>query len=166
MSRHPVEALLRPPVELWSAVVALATAGIAVLAPWALMMPPGVAYGAAGVLALLGIVRGLQAWRVLTYQRLAGVRVKARESDLQCDHRSRQLLMACNGSDFGGQITQHGMQDVLILNVVLEGCLLGKTFSNPPRQHLGGPDTQGLPMEAGGGLGSQLLCQIAQRNRA
>ena len=33
------------------------------------MMPPGVAYGAAGVLALLGIVRGLQAWRVLIYQR-------------------------------------------------------------------------------------------------
>ena len=69
MSRHPVEALLRPPVELWSAVVALATAGIAVLAPWALMMPPGVAYGAAGALALLGIVRGRQAWRVLIYQR-------------------------------------------------------------------------------------------------
>ena len=69
MSQHPVEALLRPPVELWSAVVALATAGIAVLAPWALMMPPGVAYGAAGALALLGIVRGRQAWRVLIYQR-------------------------------------------------------------------------------------------------
>ncbi|MCP5314528.1 MAG: type IV conjugative transfer system coupling protein TraD [Chromatiaceae bacterium] len=69
MSRHPVEALLRPPVELWSAIVALATSGIAVLAPWALMMPPGVAYGAASVLALLGIVRGRQAWRVLTYQR-------------------------------------------------------------------------------------------------
>ncbi|MCP5316269.1 MAG: type IV conjugative transfer system coupling protein TraD [Chromatiaceae bacterium] len=69
MSRHPVEALLRPPVELWSSVVALATAGIAVLAPWALMMPPGVAYGAAGALALLGIVRGRQAWRVLIYQR-------------------------------------------------------------------------------------------------
>ena len=69
MSRHPVEALLRPPVELWSAVVAFATAGIAVLAPWALMMPPGVAYAAAGALALLGIVRWRQAWRVLTYQR-------------------------------------------------------------------------------------------------
>ena len=46
MNRHPVEALLRPPVELWSCVVALATAAIAVHAPWALMMPPGVAYGA------------------------------------------------------------------------------------------------------------------------
>ena len=54
MNRHPVEALLRPPVELWSAVVAFATAGIAVLAPWVLMMPPGVAYAAAGALALLG----------------------------------------------------------------------------------------------------------------
>ena len=44
MSRHPVEALLRPPVELWSTLVALATALIALLAPWSLMMPPGVAY--------------------------------------------------------------------------------------------------------------------------
>ena len=63
MSRHPVEALLRPPVELWSALVALATALIAVLAPWSLMMPPGVAYAAAAILALLGWVRGRQAWR-------------------------------------------------------------------------------------------------------
>ena len=55
MSRHPVEALLRPPVELWSTVVALATALIAVLAPWSLMMPPGVAYAAAAILALLGL---------------------------------------------------------------------------------------------------------------
>ncbi len=30
MSRHPIEALLRPPVELWSMVVAFATAMIAV----------------------------------------------------------------------------------------------------------------------------------------
>lgn len=69
MSRHPVEALLRPPVELWSAVVALATAGIAVLAPWALMMPPGVAYSAGAVLMLIGMIRARQAWRVMRYQR-------------------------------------------------------------------------------------------------
>ncbi len=61
MSRHPVEALLRPPVELWTTVVAFATALIAVLAPWFLMMPPGVAYAAAAILALLGWVRGRQA---------------------------------------------------------------------------------------------------------
>ena len=69
MSRHPIEALLRPPVELWSALVAFATAVIALLAPWALMMPPGVAYGAAAVLLVIGLIRGRQAWRVLRYQR-------------------------------------------------------------------------------------------------
>ena len=69
MSVHPIEALLRPPVELWSTLVAFATAAIAILAPWALMMPPGLAYGAGAVLLLLGLIRGRQAWRVLRYQR-------------------------------------------------------------------------------------------------
>ena len=69
MSTHPIEALLRPPVELWSTLVAFATAAIAILAPWALMMPPGVAYGAGAVLFVIGVIRGQQAWRVLRYQR-------------------------------------------------------------------------------------------------
>ena len=69
MSRHPIEALLRPPVELWSMGVAFAAAAIAILAPWALMMPPGVAYGCGALLTLLGLMRGRQAWRVLRYQR-------------------------------------------------------------------------------------------------
>ncbi len=69
MSRHPVEALLRPPVELWSALVSFASAAIAVLAPWALMMPPGVAYAAATALVVLGVVRLRQAGRVLRYRR-------------------------------------------------------------------------------------------------
>jgi conjugative coupling factor TraD (TOL family) len=69
VSQHPIEALLRPPVELWSTVVAFATATIAILAPWALMMPPGVAYAAGAALTVLGLVRGRQAWRVLRYQR-------------------------------------------------------------------------------------------------
>ena len=69
MSAHPIEALLRPPVELWSALVAFAAAAIALLAPWALMMPPGVASSAGAVLALIGLVRGRQAWRVIRYQR-------------------------------------------------------------------------------------------------
>lgn len=69
MSAHPIEALLRPPVELWSTLVAFATAAIAILAPWSLMMPPGVAYGAGAVLLLMGLIRGRQAWRVLRYQR-------------------------------------------------------------------------------------------------
>ena len=69
MSAHPIEALLRPPVELWSTLVAFATAAIAIGAPWALMMPPGVAYAAGFALTILGLVRGRQAWRVLRYQR-------------------------------------------------------------------------------------------------
>ena len=69
MSQHPIEALLRPPVEFWSTVVAFATATIAMLAPWALMMPPGVAYTAGAALSVLGLVRGRQAWRVMRYQR-------------------------------------------------------------------------------------------------
>jgi conjugative coupling factor TraD (TOL family) len=69
VSQHPIEALLRPPVELWSTVVAFATATIAMLAPWALMMPPGVAYTAGTALTVLGLVRGRQAWRVMRYQR-------------------------------------------------------------------------------------------------
>ncbi|MEW5756471.1 MAG: type IV conjugative transfer system coupling protein TraD [Pseudomonadota bacterium] len=69
MSAHPIEALLRPPVELWSTLVAFATAAIAVLAPWALMMPPGLAYGAGAALTLIGVFRARQAWRVLRYQR-------------------------------------------------------------------------------------------------
>ena len=68
MSQHPIEALLRPPVELWSMGVAFAAAAIAILAPWALMMPPGVDYGAGAVLTMLGLIRGRQAWRVLRYQ--------------------------------------------------------------------------------------------------
>ena len=69
MSRHPIEALLRPPVELWSLCVAFASAAIALFAPWALLMPPGVAYAAAAALTLLGLIRGRQAWRVIRYQR-------------------------------------------------------------------------------------------------
>jgi len=69
MSSHPVEALLRPPVELWSALVAAATGTMALLAPWALMMPPGIAMAAAAALFILAFVRTRQAWRVLRYQR-------------------------------------------------------------------------------------------------
>lgn len=69
MSAHPVEALLRPPVELWSALAASATGTVAILAPWALMMPPGLAYGTGAVLFTLALVRARQARRVLRYQR-------------------------------------------------------------------------------------------------
>ena len=69
MSAHPIEALLRPPVELWSMSVAFAAGIIAFLAPWALMMPPGVAYMTGGSLFLFAGIRAKQAWKILRYQR-------------------------------------------------------------------------------------------------
>jgi hypothetical protein len=50
---HPIEALLRPPVELWSSAVAMMLATLALVAPWALMMPPGIAWSAAAALGML-----------------------------------------------------------------------------------------------------------------
>ena len=69
MSVHPIEALLRPPVEAWSASTAAIGAMICLLAPWALFMTPGVAYGAALLFGWLAWHRGHQAWHVLRYQR-------------------------------------------------------------------------------------------------
>lgn len=81
MSRYPLEALLRPPVEFWTTGAAGATGTIAVLAPWALMMPPGLAYATACALFTLALWRGRQGWRVIRYQRnlrrLRDYRIKA-----------------------------------------------------------------------------------------
>ena len=67
--RYEVEVLLRPPVELSSAIVALSCAGIVLAAPHALMMTPSVALFSAGCLGGVGVWRGRQAWRVIQYQR-------------------------------------------------------------------------------------------------
>ena len=68
--RYQIEALLRPPVELWSVGASVATAAIAIMAPSALFMPQSVAYMAALALLLcVALPRYLQARRVLVYQR-------------------------------------------------------------------------------------------------
>ncbi len=64
-----MEALLRPPVELWSCFTAIAAGLLALLAPWALMMPPGIATASSLAFFGFGLWRGHQAWRVLRYQR-------------------------------------------------------------------------------------------------
>jgi len=69
VSRYAIDALLRPPVEFYSVIASLSLAAIAALAPWALMMPPGIAYGASGLLTLFALYRARQAVRVLRYQR-------------------------------------------------------------------------------------------------
>lgn len=63
-----LEALLRPPVEMWSAAVSWSVALIAVLAPWALMMPPLLGWVAAAVAGYFGWVRFHEALRVMKYQ--------------------------------------------------------------------------------------------------
>ncbi len=68
-NRYPIEILLRPPVELWSAFVAGATGLTALLAPWALMMTPSVAYLSAAILLTAAAFRTIEAGRVLRYQR-------------------------------------------------------------------------------------------------
>lgn len=68
-SQYPIEALLRPPVELWSAACAFACALMACLAPWAIMMTPSVGYATAALLTLLGCIRTREALFVLRYQR-------------------------------------------------------------------------------------------------
>jgi conjugative coupling factor TraD (TOL family) len=111
VSSHPIEALLRPPVELWSTLVAFATAAIALLAPWTLMMPPGVAFAAGAALTLLGVIRGRQAWRVLRYQRnmrrLPTYRVKASQIPL-----SRRKLFLGRGFRWTQKHTQR-LRDTL-----------------------------------------------------
>ena len=69
MSRYPLEALLRPPVELWSALTASMAATVAWLAPWALLMPPALARVSAIALFAFALLRARQGWRVLRYQR-------------------------------------------------------------------------------------------------
>ncbi|MCL1961735.1 MAG: conjugative transfer system coupling protein TraD [Desulfovibrionaceae bacterium] len=69
MKNHAVlEGLLRPPIELYSAAVAWAVALIALLAPWALMMPPLIGAAAAAVALWFGLARARQAARIMRYQ--------------------------------------------------------------------------------------------------
>ncbi len=68
-NNYPVEALLRPPIELWSVLCAYGTATIAIMAPWSLMMTPAVGYGTATLLFLFGSIRAKDAFYVLRYQR-------------------------------------------------------------------------------------------------
>lgn len=67
-STYPLEALLRPPVEFYTAFAAIAAALITGLAPWALMLPPVVGNASAVLFLCLGLIRWRQAWRIVHYQ--------------------------------------------------------------------------------------------------
>lgn len=66
---YAMEALLRPPVEFWSALTAVLCAGVACFAPWALMMPDGVGYITALCLMAFAWIRFRGGFRVWHYCR-------------------------------------------------------------------------------------------------
>jgi conjugative coupling factor TraD (TOL family) len=65
---NALEALLRPPVELWSTAMAWGVALVAIAAPWALMMPPMLGWAIAILAGYFGWVRCRQAIEILRYQ--------------------------------------------------------------------------------------------------
>ena len=69
LNDYPIDAWLRPPVELYSATVFLGSALICIAAPWSLMMSPEIGYTMAFILGYLGYERTQQALWVLRYQR-------------------------------------------------------------------------------------------------
>lgn len=67
-SNTVLEALLRPPVELWSTTMAWGVALVALVAPWALMMPRGLGLVVALIAGGFGWMRAKQALMVMKYQ--------------------------------------------------------------------------------------------------
>lgn len=68
MKNSMLEAKLRPAVEFWSAAVAFGCAMVALLAPWALMMPRSVGFASALLALGFAWIRTLQGVEVLRYQ--------------------------------------------------------------------------------------------------
>jgi len=68
MTDNVLEAKLRPPVELWSAAIAAGCALVALIAPWALMMPRALGGLTALLAAAFAIYRSRKAFEVLRYQ--------------------------------------------------------------------------------------------------
>lgn len=68
-NRYVIEALLRPAVELNTALVAATAAFVCVSAPWAVALAPSVSYVTAAGFALLAAVRIRQGLAVIRYRR-------------------------------------------------------------------------------------------------
>lgn len=66
--RYVMEALLRPAVELNTAVAAGCAAFVCVSAPWAVALAPSVSYVTAGAFVALAAVRTRQGLRILRYR--------------------------------------------------------------------------------------------------
>ena len=69
MSEHPIEALLRPPVELWSAFTSACVAAICAGTPHKLLMSDRLGLAVAAALAAFALYRARQGLAVVRYQR-------------------------------------------------------------------------------------------------
>ena len=111
MSRHVIDVLLRPPVELWTTLIATLCAGVAVWAPSVLLLPRELAYAVSGALMLLALWRARQAYRAIRYQRrlkrLRPYRISAKRIPL-----SSQKLYLGRGFAWGQRHTQR-LRDTL-----------------------------------------------------
>lgn len=67
--RYVIEALLRPAVELNTAVVSACASYVCVTAPWAIALAPSVSYVMASALGIFAIKRTREGLRVLRYRR-------------------------------------------------------------------------------------------------
>ncbi|PJG82773.1 type IV conjugative transfer system coupling protein TraD [Caviibacterium pharyngocola] len=67
--RHLIEALLRPPVEFYPAIVHSSCGFICIAAPWSLALHPSIGYGFGSIFAALAIRRFRQGWKIVRYHR-------------------------------------------------------------------------------------------------
>ncbi|MDD2052759.1 type IV conjugative transfer system coupling protein TraD [Pseudomonas putida] len=66
---HVIEALLRPPVELYTSLTSLTCASLCLFAPWSVALTPSIGLGMAVAFVLLAYQRFREALEVLIYQR-------------------------------------------------------------------------------------------------
>lgn len=64
-----VEALLRPPVEFYTAGISVSAAALCAWAPWAVALTPSVGYSMAAGFTVLGVKRYREGYQILKYQR-------------------------------------------------------------------------------------------------
>ncbi|MDE9459542.1 type IV conjugative transfer system coupling protein TraD [Xenorhabdus bovienii] len=91
--RYVVEALLRPAVELNTAVVSAVAAFVCIRAPWAIALAPSVSYVMAGGFAVLAMIRTWQGIQVIRYRRNLRRLPRYQMSTKQIPVSHRQLFL-------------------------------------------------------------------------
>lgn len=69
MAKHTLEALLRPPVEFFPAIVHGCCALVSAIAPWSLALHPSIGYSIAAGFGVLCFYRAKQGWLIVKYHR-------------------------------------------------------------------------------------------------